>query len=76
MKFSLFRRSQAESMASSVPESTSSMESESENDDSVWGITNEQRDYYTNHFRKLQPVEGEVLKGTLKFLKSCFILLL
>lgn len=62
------RRSQAESMASSsmassVPESTSSIESESENEDSVWGITTEQREYYTNHFKKLQPMDGEVIKG-------------
>ena len=66
IKLSFSRRSYSESMASSmsssVPESTSSMEdSESENEE--WKITSEQREYYTNQFKKLQPNEGDVIKG-------------
>ena len=53
---------ETESMASSVPESISSVES-MEPEDSVWRINEEQREYYTNQFQNLQPDIEEVIKG-------------
>ncbi|XP_066935025.1 ralBP1-associated Eps domain-containing protein 1-like isoform X3 [Clytia hemisphaerica] len=60
------KRSQTESMASSsmassIPESTSSVDSSSDNEE--MRITQEQREYYTNQFKSLQPNEDDVIKG-------------
>ena len=52
--------SNCESINESIPESTSSLESEEE---SVWKINDEQREYYTNQFLTLQPNDGGVIKG-------------
>ena len=65
------RRSQTESMASSsmassLPESTSSVDSEVDQDE--WKITEEQREYYTNQFANLQPNLEDVIKGSKLFL--------
>ena len=49
------------SMASSIPESTSSVDSSSDNEE--WRITQEQKEYYTNQFKSLQPNEVDVIKG-------------
>ena len=46
----------------SFAESISSIEEESE--DNLWRILPEQREYYTKQFRRLQPIEGGVVKGT------------
>ena len=45
----------------SFAESISSIEEESE--DNLWRILPEQREYYTKQFRRLQPIEGGVVKG-------------
>lgn len=50
-----------DSLSESIPESMSSVESEQ--DDSVWKINTEQREYYTKQFKKIQPNIGEVIKG-------------
>ena len=40
---------------------------DSEQDDSVWKINNEQREYYTKQFKKIQPNISEVIKGKINF---------
>ena len=60
--FSLNFQFRAPSLAS-FAESISSIEEESE--DNLWRILPEQREYYTKQFRRLQPIEGGVVKGTL-----------
>ena len=54
-------RNLAGSLSDSVRGSTSSLESEVE--DTVWKINDEQRDYYTNQFKTLQPNVMEMIKG-------------
>lgn len=54
-------RNMAGSLSDSVRGSTSSLESEVE--DSVWKINDEQRDYYTNQFKTLQPNVMDIIKG-------------
>lgn len=51
----------AGSLSDSVRGSTSSLESEVE--DTVWKINDEQRDYYTNQFKTLQPNVMDIIKG-------------
>ena len=51
----------AGSLSDSVRGSTSSLESEVE--DTVWKINDEQRDYYTNQFKTLQPNVIDIIKG-------------
>lgn len=52
------------SMASSVPESTSSsVGDDSEYDHDEWRMTDEQKEYYTNQFVNLQPNLEDVIKG-------------
>lgn len=50
-----------DSLSESIPESMSS--TESDQDESVWKINDEQRDYYTKQFMKIQPNTNEVIKG-------------
>ena len=54
-------RNMAGSLSDSVRGSTSSLESEVE--DTVWKINDEQRDYYTNQFKTLQPNVMDIIKG-------------
>ena len=54
-------RNLAGSLSDSVRGSTSSLESEVE--DTVWKINDEQRDYYTNQFKTLQPNVIDIIKG-------------
>ena len=54
-------RNLAGSLSDSVRGSTSSLESEVE--DTVWKINDEQRDYYTNQFKTLQPNVMDIIKG-------------
>ena len=54
-------RNMAGSLSDSVRGSTSSLESEVE--DTVWTINDEQRDYYTNQFKTLQPNVMDIIKG-------------
>ena len=54
-------RNFAGSLSDSVRGSTSSLESEVE--DTVWKINDEQRDYYTNQFKTLQPNVMDIIKG-------------
>ena len=54
--------------------SRSSNSSESDNEDteeSVWRINDEQRAYYLNQFRILQPAEKGVVAGEFKESASC-----
>lgn len=51
----------AGSLSDSVRGSTSSLEGEVE--DTVWKINDEQRDYYTNQFKTLQPNVMDIIKG-------------
>ena len=55
----------------SFAESISSIEEEGE--DNAWRILPEQRDYYTKQFKRLQPVDGGVVKGAALILKSGFV---
>ncbi|XP_057305771.1 ralBP1-associated Eps domain-containing protein 1-like isoform X2 [Hydractinia symbiolongicarpus] len=50
-----------ESFQHSIPDSTSSIDDDM--DESVWCINEEQREYYTNQFVKLQPNTSDVIKG-------------
>ena len=54
-------RNMAGSLSDSVRGSTSSLESEVE--DTVWKINDEQRDYYTNQFKTLQSNVMDIIKG-------------
>lgn len=54
-------RNLAGRLSDSVRGSTSSLESEVE--DTVWKINDEQRDYYTNQFKTLQPNVMDIIKG-------------
>ena len=59
--FFFFFACRAPSLAS-FAESISSIEEESE--DNLWRIMPDQREYYTKQFRRLQPVQDGVVKGT------------
>ena len=54
-------RNMTGSLSDSIRGSTSSLESEVE--DTVWKINDEQRDYYTNQFKTLQPNVMDIIKG-------------
>lgn len=43
---------------------TSSISSETESIDDVWSITDEQRDYYVNQFKTMQPDLKGLISGT------------
>ena len=51
----------SESLPESIPDSASSIEDDV--DDSVWRINDEQREYYVNQFKKIQPNDSDVIKG-------------
>ena len=73
-----YRRSQTESMASSsmassIPESTSSsVGDDSEYDHDEYRMTEEQKEYYTNQFLNLQSNLEDVIKG---LCVCCFFIL-
>ena len=61
-------RNLAGSLSDSVRGSTSSLESEVE--DTVWKINDEQRDYYTNQFKTLQPNVMDIIKGIEQYVET------
>ena len=48
---------------------TSSISSEAESVDDVWSITDEQRDYYINQFKSMQPELSGVISGDLPIMQ-------
>ena len=47
----------------SIKNDTSSISSDQESVDDVWSITDEQREYYTNQFKTMQPDVRGVISG-------------